>query len=433
MHTFQAFKCFFCLVILIPSISIAQPSQGLKFASDAQLAGIPLASTPFSGTELPASVDLTPSMPPPANQGHQNSCVAWAIAYGVKSYQEQVEERISLVKSGGEVNYDRVFSPAYVYNQINQGRDGGSLISDGLNVLSSKGAATWSSMPYSDRDFLTAPTAQQHSDAARYRIDYWRRVNVADSKEIKAQLAAGYPVIIGAIIDDGFINLPRTQIWSAIAGQQHGGHAMVIVGYDDGRAAFKLLNSWGHNWGDNGYGWISYSFVSSVVREGYVAKDAANGVRTIVQPSGPSAPIQFAIANVRQNVPSVGLGMGMLMQGTISLPPGMTGSAQIVVQIYLNNGGVKGPPVGSLIPAHSTIHGMAATGTPTFPIPSTGVMLNWYANMPYSALNVPRGMRFGLYGVVGTPVTSHLIAEPTLFINQFGVKTSGLIPFMLTL
>ena len=40
----------------------------------------------------------------------------------------------------------------------------------------------------------------------------------------------------------------------------HGGHAMCVVGYDDDRygGAFEILNSWGTDWGNNGYIWIRY-------------------------------------------------------------------------------------------------------------------------------------------------------------------------------
>ena len=35
---------------------------------------------------------------------------------------------------------------------------------------------------------------------------------------------------------------------------------MLIVGYDEDRKAFKIVNSWGNNWGNNGFCWISYNF-----------------------------------------------------------------------------------------------------------------------------------------------------------------------------
>ena len=66
-----------------------------------------------------------------------------------------------------------------------------------------------------------------------------------------------------------------------------GGHAVVAVGYDDGKkigkdkGALLIRNSWGTEWGDKGYGWLSYSYVEggladdfwSLVKAEYVDTD----------------------------------------------------------------------------------------------------------------------------------------------------------------
>ena len=35
---------------------------------------------------------------------------------------------------------------------------------------------------------------------------------------------------------------------------------MVLVGYDDSQNAFKLINSWGTEWGEEGYAWVDYDY-----------------------------------------------------------------------------------------------------------------------------------------------------------------------------
>ena len=41
------------------------------------------------------------------------------------------------------------------------------------------------------------------------------------------------------------------------AGKPLGGHAMVVVGYDDDQNAFRLMNSWGQEWCEGGFGWVT--------------------------------------------------------------------------------------------------------------------------------------------------------------------------------
>ena len=56
------------------------------------------------------------------------------------------------------MNYNHIFSPSFIYNQINNGVDKGSSYLEALNLLKDQGVCTWSSMPYSDNDFLSVPT-----------------------------------------------------------------------------------------------------------------------------------------------------------------------------------------------------------------------------------------------------------------------------------
>ena len=37
-------------------------------------------------------------------------------------------------------------------------------------------------------------------------------------------------------------------------------HCMLIVGYNDTLHAFKAVNSWGSDWGNEGYTYIDYNF-----------------------------------------------------------------------------------------------------------------------------------------------------------------------------
>lgn len=285
---FIKFIIFFFFLLFNLSSFAQENSKGLIYATAEQLRGIPVASSPYSGDEMPNSADLSENMPPVGNQGTQNSCVAWALAYAVKSYQEKVEDRVPFY-SGSNVDNNRIFSPAFIYNQMNNGRDGGSSFIFSMNLLSDQGCVPMSDMPYNSSDYLTLPSDELKEKAKTFRIDYWRQVNFLDPKEVKAQINAGYPVLIGVSIDKGFEQkghgAMNPYIWNSYDKSETSGHAMVIVGFDDHLKAFKIMNSWGKEWGNYGYCWISYEFFPLCVHEAYVMKDAMNSKSQVITSS----------------------------------------------------------------------------------------------------------------------------------------------------
>ncbi len=223
------FKICTCGIFIL-SAALTQAQQfptGLKPIDPEVLAKMPKAAMPFSGKELPRAVDLSDKMPPPGQQGMQNSCVAWSIAYAVKSYQEKLEEGNEYFR-GGSLNLNAVFSPAYIYNQANNGRDGGLTFPEALNLLLEQGASKMSVMPYNETDYLTRPTPQQIAQAKNYKIAKWDAVefktpNPQDRiNNVKTMLNAGLPVMIGASVDQAFnqdgMTGMKPYIWSVKRG-----------------------------------------------------------------------------------------------------------------------------------------------------------------------------------------------------------------------
>ncbi|NQZ58472.1 MAG: DUF4384 domain-containing protein [Lentisphaeraceae bacterium] len=284
------------LFIILPVA--AQHRTGLTFNPE-KFKATPKAMLPLKGGDnLPDKIDLSANMPPVGNQGNQGSCVAWSVAYAMKSYQEKIEVEHELSRNG-RPDKNNVFSPAYIYNQINHGRDQGSQIWEALNLMMQKGAASWAAMPYNDKDFLRQPSDDIVKDAEKYRITYWRAVNPANITDIKAHLASGFPVIIGAYVDSGFMKLKgAASVYNKISDEKGVGHAMCLVGYDDSKNAFKLINSWSTAWGDGGFGWIDYQFFPKVVREAYISVDDFNGRHS----AQPQDKIPELIAGLHKNI-----------------------------------------------------------------------------------------------------------------------------------
>ena len=230
---------------------------------------------------LPEQIDLSPNFPAPGNQRRQNSCVGWATAYAVKSFQERLE-------MGWEFTTSHLFSPAFIYNQINEGRDRGSFISDALQLIVDDGAASMATMPYVEHDYLTPPSAAAREEAATFKGAMWMRVN--GSRDVKAYLADKLPVVIGMQACENLQTLKPPAVYNML-GVECGGHAVVITGYDDNRfgGAFRIINSWGQERGDGGYFWLPYDLFREAVSQAYILIDADN-TAPVVPPVLPPTP-----------------------------------------------------------------------------------------------------------------------------------------------
>jgi len=222
---------------------------------------------------LPPSVMLTSQFPSPGDQMSEGSCVGWAVAYGAKTFQETVEQGWS----PSALNHQ--FSASWLYNQINFGVDGGSYPSDALNMLVSKGADTLSSFPYVNGDYLTQPNAASFEHASHFTAKSWSTLDTTETA-VKNVLASHKPVIIAFQVLPDYDNLNGTTntVYDDDAGSSRGGHANVLIGYDNAKQAFRMINSWGTFWGDGGYGWLAYSLIGSSKLSAslYVLEDGPN-------------------------------------------------------------------------------------------------------------------------------------------------------------
>ncbi len=249
---------------------------GLQFTDTVTLNKITNAKPPFLGSaHLPRTVDLSTKMPPPGNQGAQNSCVGWSIAYGMKSYQEK-EARNWELTDGESIKKDHVFSPAYIYNQINHGEDKGSRFTDAFNILQTKGVASLEKDPYDDKDFTTKPSDDANSEASYYKIAWSKKIDTKDIDGLKSYLAKGYPIIIAISFDHAFMDFNGPKVVNTMEPGAEMGHAMLVVGYDDDKNCFRIMNSWGTGWRDGGFCWFTYDLFKQVTRESWIAKDEEN-------------------------------------------------------------------------------------------------------------------------------------------------------------
>jgi Papain family cysteine protease len=237
------------------------------------------ATMPPPAGGMPSGIDLTSELPPPGDQMSMGSCVAWAVGYATKSFQERTEEGWSLTPA-----YHR-FSPSWIYNQIDGGVDQGAPVSAAMELLKVKGVDNLEAFPYVDGDFVTQPDLASVERASRFPERSWNTITTSTT-QFKNALAGHNAVVISMEVFPDFdtLNTTTNTVYDSSAGSSRGRHAVAIIGFDDSRSAFKFINSWGTSFASGGYGWIGYSFItdSKLALDAYVMNDGSNQIPSSV-------------------------------------------------------------------------------------------------------------------------------------------------------
>lgn len=315
------------LIALLPLLATAQEPQfstGLEFAPTEAYEQFP--KTPKYRAVLPDRVDLSSRLPSPGDQGNQGSCVAWAVAYAARSYYDGLA-------AGQALNPKSAFSPAYIYNQIRSKQSdclSGSSIEGALNLLKNQGVARLEDFPYSDNNCSRIPSNAVRSSAFSNAIRGWKSIKYGQIETVKGELYRGNPVVVGMNIPDSFQYVRGPAIFSDLNASSRGGHAMTIVGYDDQRGAFKLLNSWSTSWGDGGYGWVDYDAMALRGREYYVMQ--VDPPPKPPEPPPPPPPPAPTVEEIRQRVRQL-----LTRMECSSIDPQIAGNGDVVLRGFIGS------------------------------------------------------------------------------------------------
>lgn len=209
-----------------------------------------------SADQLPKTVDISHAVFI-RDGGSEGSVVGQTLATTMD---------LQIAKATGET---RRMSARYIYYAARKAEgtssiDAGANIKDGIEVLSKQGAVEESVWPYVAGEFAKPPPANLDR-APRFKIADARKVSSLE--EIRRTLAAGDPVVATIFVFPSFMNLDTTKRGIVPLPekpeQMVGGHAIVLVGYNDETKLLKFANSWGTRWGDHGFGLIPYDYVSN--------------------------------------------------------------------------------------------------------------------------------------------------------------------------
>ena len=142
--------------------------------------------------------------------------------------------------------------------------DSGCFVRDVFKASSKYGICDERSWPYVTANYSKSPPRKIWAEAFyRRAVSYHSIIGLP---LIKACIGEGYPSIFGfdcfeSLMDPsvgktGMIPLP------APSEAPIGGHCVVCVGFDNHRGALEIQNSWGTGWGEHGFGWLPYDYVT---------------------------------------------------------------------------------------------------------------------------------------------------------------------------
>lgn len=225
---------------------------------------------------LPSVVDLSFWCSPVRDQGSLNSCTAFAAIALLEYFQNR--------NFGKSTDASPLFLYKAARNKMNVEGDVGASIRETIKVLALFGVPPEQSWPYEEEKVDAEPPPYCYAYAQNYKtlkyflLDYAGITTESLLFQIKAVLAAGFPCIFGLTLytsayeennsKTGHIPYPDSDKDKVV-----GGHTAVVVGYDDykfircadrkyySKGAFLIRNSWGTEWGVNGYGWLPYDYV----------------------------------------------------------------------------------------------------------------------------------------------------------------------------
>jgi len=210
--------------------------------------------------KLPTKVDLSKKLPAaqvPYDQGDVGSCTANSAAF-IYTFDELKQ------KNNDQFMPSRLFiyyNTRVLFGDVNS--DDGASIKDAIRSVVQSGVCEEKLWPYSDDNVLVKPPQKCYDEAKKCKAQLYCRV-AQTLTGLKTTLNNGYPISFGFTVYSSFESdqVAQTGIMPMPAENEEvmGGHAVAMVGYDDEKKMFKVRNSWGTGWGDNGYFWMPYAF-----------------------------------------------------------------------------------------------------------------------------------------------------------------------------
>jgi C1A family cysteine protease len=238
---------------------------------------------------LPNKFSLRDKVGKIKNQGQSLSCVGQSYAY--------YAELLNFIETGERVE----LSSRDIYSLIYE-PEGGAFAKKGAEkiinsgVVLEKDAISYeNSYPPSEnfmrwRNDITNEEVENGKTYIALKYVTWDNTSVDLFKRAIVQ-GNGCVVISwgnNQIWGDGDIALPDNR------NQMTWRHQVYLIGYDNNKKAFEVYNSWGKEWGDNGFGWLPYAYAE----QGYLT----NPITLVDVENGTYVKLVSQLMNIQQQI-----------------------------------------------------------------------------------------------------------------------------------
>ena len=204
------------------------------------------------------NVDLTADFTQVKNQGELGACAVFAVT-AVMEY---------ILKKNKKLESD--FSERFVYYNVREKKgelgQQGAAIFEVIESIGEKGVCSETKCPYLKEHADDKPTQEAYDDGIKHRILKALSIDVSPDLQhnldvLRTAVAEGYPVIVSMkVFKEMDLGLPFVAMPQE--GEEGSNHALVICGFDDETGFFKVRNSWGTKFGDEGYCYMPYAYVA---------------------------------------------------------------------------------------------------------------------------------------------------------------------------
>jgi hypothetical protein len=207
--------------------------------------------------------------PTPGDQKDIGSCTSWAWGYAGLSISEAIYKNNLDTKN----ITDNTKSALFIFKQIRHDCKNGALLSDAADFLKNIGDCDLKDFNPQNcneypSEFLKKKKLLKISEYnklfepnSNYENKISQTINIINSNK---------PVIIGLNIKPSLKYLKKEKYEPKDSEIDDGSHALCVIGYDNIKSEFEIINSWGEtNFGNKGFFKISYKDYAKYTFEAY--------------------------------------------------------------------------------------------------------------------------------------------------------------------